>query len=135
MNKSITLRKYARILMLFTFTLVICLELLYMIWLKAYSFPGLAIPLLLMWLTTLAGHIALRRTLAKNPGNFTRTFMVSTTVKLFLYLAYMVGYLWFYREYAVPFLLTFVSAYFLFGIFDVVSTLIFLKNEKPNSNQ
>ena len=44
-------------LMLFTFTLVICLVLLYMIWLKAYSFPGLAIPLLLMWLTTLAGPI------------------------------------------------------------------------------
>lgn len=135
MNESFTLKKYGRILMATTLILVIITEVLYLLWLKPYIFPGLVLPIIVLWLTTLAGHVRLRVALKKSPQSFVRTFMVVTTLKLFIYLAYMLAYCYFFRENAVAFLLTFVSAYFVFGIIDVITTLIFLKNKNPKDNQ
>lgn len=130
MNESFTLKKYGRILMAITLLLVVITEVIYLLWLKPYIFPGLVLPIIVLWLTTMAGHAWLRHAMAKSPQSFVRTFIAATTLKLLVYLAYMLAYCFFYREYAFAFLLTFVSVYFVYGILDLITTLIFLKNKK-----
>jgi hypothetical protein len=54
--------------------------------------------------------------------------MLQTAIKLLLYMVCIVGYLFFYRQYGLPFTVHFLAAYLIFAIFEVASILKFVKN-------
>ena len=66
--------------------------------------------------------------LTKSKGNESiRFFMASTAFKLFLMLAIIVGYIFLNQTMAVPFVISFCLAYFLFMIFDVAKAYTLMK--------
>lgn len=62
-------------------------------------------------------------------AKFSTFYMGSTSVKLFLYIIFLITYVLVDKVNAVPFLLTFFVLYFLFTIFETFSLLIDLKEK------
>lgn len=63
------------------------------------------------------------------PQAFIRTYMLSSSGKLFLYLAFMMVYALTHKDRAVPFILAFFILYAIFTMFDVImSNRFFGKN-------
>ena len=59
----------------------------------------------------------------KKPDRFISWFMGVTGIKFMLYLGIMVLYLLFFREHAIPFLLTFLVLYFIYTPTAIILTL------------
>jgi len=78
-------------------------------------------PFLLLFFA--AGNIGLfvlyQRAKAKKLSSFTIFFMLATFLNLLVYLAFIITYLLYNREEAVPFLLTFFAYYILFTALEV----------------
>lgn len=68
-------------------------------------------------------HLLLARAGEKQPGHFVRTFMGTTTLKLFLFLVIILLYCVLERETAMKFSLGFLAQYFLFTSFEVWALL------------
>ena len=62
-------------------------------------------------------------------AKFSTFFMGSVTLKLFMYIIFLVVYVLFDKENAVPFLITFFVLYLVFTIFETISLLIDLKEK------
>lgn len=65
-----------------------------------------------------------------NPNKFIRTFMMVTFLKLMIYIIVLLAYVLIYRADAVRFMLSFVTLFIFYLIFDVV----FLLNNQPKNN-
>jgi len=83
-------------------------------------------------ITTLV-HYILVRSVDKNPGSFVRTFMASTSIKLFVYLIIITLYSMFNKSEAVLFIFGFLLMYLLFTGFEVITIMFFLKRKKPRA--
>lgn len=79
--------------------------------------------LLFFMISTVAVHAVLMKSLEKRPLLFVNTFMLSTIVKLFVYLIFLVIYLAIDRANALIFTIYFLSLYFLYTGFEVVVIL------------
>ena len=64
---------------------------------------------------------------AANPNKFIRTFMMVTFLKLMIFIIVLLAYVLLYRADAVRFMLSFMTLFFLYLVFDVV----FLLNNPP----
>ena len=62
-------------------------------------------------------------------AKFSTFFMGSVTLKLFMYIIFLVVYVLFDKENAVPFLITFFVFYLAFTVFETISLLIDLKEK------
>jgi len=93
--------------------------------------PGYLLSLILMAALTGTDHYILRRGLLKTPDRFTQTYMLSTIVKLFIILAFMVIYLLIDRSQAVAFVGVTFLFYLVFTWFEVHA----LKNEVINGDK
>jgi L-asparagine transporter-like permease len=91
------------------------------------------IPLLLVivYLLTAAVHGFLLYTHNREPQKFITKFMLTSGIKILLYLVMIIIYLLFFPENAAIFLLSFLSFYFLFTLFEVFSIH---RTLKKNSN-
>jgi len=78
---------------------------------------------------TIGVHLIITKAGKKEIRQFSTYFMGSTTAKLFIYLIFIVVYVFVDKEHAVPFLLTFLSLYFLFTFFETYSLLKDLKKQ------
>jgi phosphatidylglycerophosphate synthase len=67
-----------------------------------------------------------------NQGKFINAFMLSTTVKLLLYLSIILIYVLINRADAIGFILNFFAYYMIFTVFEILSILSYLR--KPQSN-
>lgn len=87
------------------------------------SFYRHVIPLLLVgvYLLTAAVHGFLLLTYKKEPEKFVRRYLLAAGLKIVLYLFFLVIYLLLFPENAAIFLLSFLSFYFLFTLFEVIS--------------
>ena len=72
------------------------------------------------------------RSFEKKFNRFVSVFMLTTTVKLFLFIAIMIIYAFANRKDAVPFLLDFFILYLIFTIFEVTQ-IIGLTNPQGSS--
>ena len=70
---------------------------------------------------TFALHYGIVQTSKSRPQVFIRYYMAATTIKLLLHLGVIVIFSVTHKALAVPFILTFMTMYFLFTIFELVA--------------
>jgi hypothetical protein len=98
--------------------------------LKTWYFVAYSYQLILIATITTIGHLWILKASEKNPRKFTTAYMASVTLKLMVYLTFILVYLLIDRSQVIPFVLTFVSFYTLFTVFEVTQVLSFLKKTK-----
>lgn len=76
---------------------------------------------------TLLVHRFLLRKSSAQQAKFINAFMLSTTIKLLLYLAIILIYVLLNRADAIGFIFTFFSYYLIFTFFEIASILKFLR--------
>lgn len=82
-------------------------------------------------IVTIGVHIVLTKAGKKTIRQFSTFHMGSVTVKLFIYLIFLVAYALSNKEQAIPFIITFFILYVLFTFFETYSLLNSLKTETP----
>ena len=85
---------------------------------------------LFYFIVTIGFHYMLMRIAELRPARFVNNFMLFTTLKLFIYTAFIVIYLVIDKTKAVPFTIFFLSLYMLYTIFEVSSILSHIRKEK-----
>ncbi len=90
------------------------------------------IPLLLVvvYFLTTAVHGFLLHAYSREPQKFIMKYMLASAIKIVLYLIFIIIYLLFFPENAAIFLLSFLSFYFLFTLFEVFSIHRTLKKNR-----
>jgi len=91
------------------------------------DFPLRIISICIVWLTACASHFWMKKTIREEPKAFVRVFMLQTTIKLLLYMAYIMIYLIINRQHGVPFTVHFLVVYFVFATLEVLLILKFIK--------
>jgi hypothetical protein len=120
-------RKFIVKTCLFTFFIFLIAAALFSTVLKTFYFTAFTYQLLLIATVTTLGHLWVIRASAQNTIKFTTAFMGSATLKLMVYLFFMLIYLWFDRSHVIPFVLTFMILYLIFTVFEVLEVLRFIK--------
>lgn len=95
--------------------------------LKTFYLSAFPYLVLLIATVTTIGHLWIVKASDQNTMKFTTTFMASVTLKLMIYLFFMLIYLLIDRSEAITFVVTFMILYILFTIFEVVQVLDFIK--------
>jgi len=99
------------------------------------EFPFRIISICVVWLATCASHFWVMKTITEKPKAFVRVFMLQTTIKLLLYMVYIMAYLMIYRQHGVPFTVHFLITYFVFVFFEVLSILKFVRNNTGHTSR
>ncbi|NOY37811.1 MAG: hypothetical protein GXO83_09565 [Chlorobi bacterium] len=100
--------------------------------LKTYYLPVYLLLGIIFFIVTLLYSMILIRAIRKKPQRFIAWFMGVTTAKFLLYLMIMILYLLFYREHAIPFLLTFLILYFFYTPLAILQTLKAINHSREN---
>ena len=69
----------------------------------------------------------------KKFNSFVNRFMMTTFIKLFVYLIVLIAYVFTHKQDAVPFIFAFFILYIAYTVFDVVILLKFTNGEKNKS--
>jgi len=122
-------KKY--VLKLFIFTIIIGLigAVLFLRVFKNYYLPVFPCLLIFYFLITFLAHIFLLVATKRNTSRFASMFMLSSMLKMVVYIIFIVIYLLINRDDTIPFLITFFSGYLLFSIFEVKSFISYQKNQ------
>ena len=113
------------------FTLIIFLigTALFATLLKSFYLSVFPYQILLIATVTTIGHLWVIRASEQNTMKFTTAFMGSATLKLIVYLFFMLIYLWIDRSKVIPFVLTFMILYLIYTVFEVAEVLRFIKKK------
>ena len=120
-------RKFVIKIGLFTLAIIIISAVLFLTILNKFYLAVFPIQLLLIAVVTTIGHLWVIRAADQNPMKFTTAFMASVTLKLLVYLFFMLIYLLFDHTQVISFMLTFIVLYISFTIFEVIQVLKFIK--------
>ena len=112
---------------LLTLIIYIVATILFSTILKQVYFEVFPVQLLLIAIVTSVGHLWILKAAEQNTVRFTTAFMGSATLKLMIYLFFILIYLWIDRSHVVPFVLTFIILYIMYTIFEVVEVLRVIK--------
>ena len=126
-NEKIRFLIYAVILLI---AVVLVSQTLFMTVLEAKDFPLRILCIFFVWAATCASHLWVITTVRKKPKAFTRVFMLQTALKLALYMASIIGYMFFFKKNAEIFTINFLFVYLIFSIFEVSLILKFVKKAK-----
>ena len=85
-------------------------------------------------IVTVISHLRLMTAVEQNARKFSTTFLSVMSVKLFIYLIFILVCLLLDRSNAVNFVLTFLALYVIFTIFEVTEISNFLKKNPNSSN-
>jgi hypothetical protein len=91
------------------------------------DFPGRVAGIGVIWVVTVFFHSRLLKAVKKNPEVFSRFYLMQTGIKLLFYIMCVVGYFLLFKASALRFALLFMTAYFVFSVFEVISILGFIK--------
>lgn len=97
-----------------------------------YYLTSVPISFIFFILVTSITHYILM-TSSKKGTRFVSFFMGTFTAKILLYMAVMMGYIWFNKETALPFIIMFGIFYIIFTVFEVLSILKYLKESNPKT--
>lgn len=87
------------------------------------------ISVVLLLIVSIAVQALLTRSNDAKPQVFIRSYMLSSSGKLFFYLAFMMVYALTHKDRAIPFILSFFTLYVIFTMYDVImSSKFFGKN-------
>lgn len=92
--------------------------------------PFLPVVLLLFFATTNLIHYYLLKRSSQKRGRFISGYMASNFIKMFVYLAFAIGFALYHREQAKSFLINFLFLYLVFSILEVyeISRIVKQKN-------
>lgn len=125
-----SLRKFIFILLLLTLFITAIGYAFFLFIIPRYYFPYFpAIPVFLL-LVTLLVHYYLVRTSEQDPRKFTARYLGAMGLKMFIYLAFLMVFLFLDTAHAVPFLVSFLVTYATFTLYEVIAILNFLKMDK-----
>lgn len=88
----------------------------------------------LIALVTIFSHLRVMSGVKHNTRRFSTTFLSVMSIKLFIYLFFILVCLLIDRSIALNFVLTFLILYALFSIFEVIEISNFLKKNPNSSN-
>lgn len=83
---------------------------------------------------TFLSHLRLMKSFDQNIRKFSTTFLSTMSVKLFIYMVFIIICLLVDRTQAVNFVLTFLALYLCFTTFEVIEISDFLKKNQKSSN-
>ncbi|HZK94544.1 MAG TPA: hypothetical protein VFC67_10080 [Prolixibacteraceae bacterium] len=98
-----------------------------------WQFAAYPYQILLIALVTTTGHLWIVKAAGENTRKFTTAFMASVTLKLMVYLTFMLAYLLYDHSQVIPFVLSFITFYISFTIFEVVQVLNYIKKHSKIS--
>ena len=133
MNYKDTLLRFVKSAVITTILLVIVGVIFYAV--APADYYTQAFPFLLaffMIASILVFHFMLKA-LEKRPARFVNTFMLTTIIKLFIYLGGMLTYALFNREEAMSFIITFFVLYIVYTIVEVSALLKVNRDFVPDS--
>jgi hypothetical protein len=110
---------FLRNTLVFCLVLMIISFLLYATVLKAYYLKVFPVQFAVIALVTILSHIRLMNAIKLNVRRFNTTFLALMSVKLFLYLVFILVCLLVDRSRAINFVVTFLVLYVCFTIFEV----------------
>jgi len=106
---------------------IIVSQIIFFTFFETFLFPARIISIVFVWIATCASCLWLITTVLDNPKAFNRVFMLQTSLKLLLYIVFIVIYLKIFKENYVPFTIHFFVVYLIFAIFEVSLILKFVK--------
>jgi hypothetical protein len=119
---------YAKYLLFVTIALGILALALFLMLPKTWFSPSLPFLFIFYYACSLLSFILLSRSLEKKFNRFVSVFMLTTTVKLFLFIAIMIIYAFINRKDAVSFLLNFFILYLFYTVFEVTQIIRLTKS-------
>lgn len=119
---------YAKYLLFVTIALGILVLALFLMLPKTWFSPSLPFLFIFYYACSLLSFILLSRSLEKKFNRFVSVFMLTTTVKLFLFIAIMIIYAFINRKDAVSFLLNFFILYLFYTVFEVTQIIRLTKS-------
>ncbi|MCX6280971.1 MAG: hypothetical protein NTU51_03345 [Bacteroidetes bacterium] len=114
---------YAKRLLLVTLGAGILAFLLFFVLPGPWFSPALPFLFVFYYACSLISFMILNQSLQKKFNRFVSVFMLTTTVKLFLFIAIMIIYAFVNRKDAVPFLLNFFILYLVYTVFEVIQVI------------
>jgi len=102
--------------------------------LKGYYLKIYPLQIAVIALVTIFSHIKLMKAFQQNARRFNTTFLSIMSIKLFIYLIFILVCLLIDRTNAINFVLTFLVLYTIFTIFEVVEISNFIKKNLNSSN-
>lgn len=114
---------FVRTLLTTSFIVIAVSILLFSNVLSEYYLPVFPYLLALFFIVALAIYHFMLKALEKRPARFVYMFLLTTMVKLLVYMMFMVIYALLNREEARPFIVSFFVLYVLFTVVEVVSLL------------
>ena len=97
--------------------------------LKAYFFNAFMIQIILITAVTAIGHLLVAKAVKKNIRKFATAYMASVTLKLVVYLIYLLVSLLIDHSQVIQFAITFLILYLIYTVFEVIEVLSFLKKQ------
>ena len=111
----------------FSVILISISAILYLTFLKRFYVSSFPLQLLIIGSLTAYGHIRLIRACELNMRRFATVFMLSVTLKLIVYLSFLLICLLINHSNAITFVLTFFILYICYTVFEVMEALKLLK--------
>jgi hypothetical protein len=130
---TIAYRQFIVKILIFTILIFIIASVLFSTVLKIWYFAAYPYQILLIALVTTIGHLWILKAAGQNTRRFTTAYMASVTLKLMVYLTFMLVFLLIDHSQAIPFSLTFITFYISFTIFEVVQVLNYIKKHSKIS--
>jgi hypothetical protein len=88
----------------------------------------------LIAVVTFFSHLKLMNAIEQNARRFSTTFLATMSIKLLIYIIFIIVCLLIDRSQAINFVVTFMVLYFIFTIFEVIEISNFLKKNQNSSN-
>ena len=122
-------RQFIIKILIFSIVIYIIATVLFATVLKPWYCTAYPYQLLLIAAITTIGHLWIVKASDKNARKFTTAYMASVTLKLMVYLTFMLVYLLIDHTQVIIFVLTFISFYTLFTIFEIKEVLRLIKKQ------
>ena len=129
---SETSKKFIISILLFSSILAIAGAGLYLTILKSYYPKAFPLQFIIILIITIFSHLRLIKACERNIRQFTTQFMASVTIKLMIYLSFLLIYLLIDSTGAISFVLTFFVLYVCFTVFEIQNLLKYLDKLKNN---
>jgi len=120
--------------LLFSMVLIGISLLLYDTLLKEFYLKAFPLQFGIVTLMTVFSHLKLMNASERNPRKFSTTYLSIMSVRLLVYLVFILVCLLIDRTNAVNFVVTFLVLYLAFTIFEVIEISNFLKKNPNSSN-
>lgn len=129
----VTYRQFIVKILIFTLIVFVIAAALFTTVLKPWYFAAYPYQILLIAVVTTIGHLLVLKAAGQNTRKFTTAYMASVTLKLMVYLTFILVCLLIDHSQAIPFALTFIVFYISYTIFEVYLVLSHIKKHSKIS--